>query len=485
MRESTTGETPEYFDLLKKEKARLAKEHANDLLEQLNAEGQPTRTVREMDRLIKRGLAAQEGPIEAQARANLLEQGIGLGKTELTFAEARALRQQLDKTLNLNKQAGELNETGQIVRQLRDQMERSLDNQIAEKVSPDMARQYVDTKLRYRDWKQVTDLLKSRMGVSQGNRFVSLTDTVAAAEGAAHAGPLGAITGFIANKTIRSPQASRLAAEIADKLAGDRAILSAGGINREASNAVGKTAESIQATMQKAATPIAESRKAAAYQVQVALGKSAASFAEFQKNLQSSGNTTSNEEQSQRLAILDGQPGLQAQVAMAQTQAQQIATSALPHADQPVNPALGEHQPPPPESAVHDYAELVKLLDSPKSVLDKFADGTLTRAQIAALNQALPLAMQQLQQHALEGLAQMVEKGKTPDYQTRLRLGLLTGKPVDTSDNPKFTSTIQSMYQQNPPMEAPPKQAGGGRRRSANQTKLSDRRESSIDRFNQ
>jgi len=484
LRKQTSGETDEYHALLKKEQSRLARGHADDIFQQLNGIDQPQRTVREMDRLVRRGVAAQGPQIEQQARMNLLEQGIGVGKPELTFEELRTLRQQIDKKIDLNKAAGDLTEKGKVIRGIRDEMEQSLNRQIAAKVDPELAKAYTAAKLRYKDWATVTDLLRNRMGVNQGNRFVSLTDTVAAGEGLAHAGPLGALTGLIANKTIRSPQASRIGADIANKLAGDRAILSAGGINREASNAVGKTAQAINETVEKSQTPIVKWNKAAAYQVPVAIGKSAVSLFEFNKNLNSSGNSI-NPEHEQRLALLDGQPGLQAQVALAQTSAQKVATDLLPRADQPVNPVLGEHQPPPPESRAQEYAEVVKLLNEPHTVLTKFAEGTLTRQEVTALTQAIPLAMQQLQMHALTALSSAVEKGKTPDYQMRLRLGLLTGKPVDPSDTPQFTQTIQGMYSQNPKAEAPPKATGSRRHKSPNQTKSSDRRDSTIDRFNQ
>jgi hypothetical protein len=481
-RKQTSGETDEFLAALKAEKKDVAKSYADHMYEEFTSFDQPTRTVRELDRLVRRAVAAKAGDIEALARTHVTERGLGgIPKPELTFAELRELRKQIDKKLDLDKAAGDLTEKGKIIRGIRDEMEQSLNRQIAAKVDPELAKAYTSAKLRYKDWAQVTELLRKRMGVNVGNRFVSLTDTVAAGEGAAHAGALGALTGLIANKTIRSPAASRIGAEIANKLAGDRAVLSAGGINREASNAVGKTAQAINETVQKSGTPIVQWNKAAAYQVPVAIGKSAVSLYEFNKRINSFGNSIDPEHE-QKLALLDGQPGLQAQVALAQTSAQKVATDLLPSADQPVNPVLGEHQPPPPESRAQEYADVVKLLNEPKTVLDKFADGTLTRAQVAALNQALPLAMQQLQMHALEGISKLVEKGKTPDYQTRLKLGLLTGKPVDPSDTLQFTSTIQGMYAQNPKMEAPPKVTGS--RRASRQAKMADRRESSTDRFN-
>lgn len=480
-RKQTSGETDDYLRAMKKERVRVAGEEADKIRQELTDFGQPTRTVREVDRLVKQGVAAKVAEIEEKARQAVLGQGIGIAKPELTFEELRALRKTIDKKLDLNKAAGDLTEKGKIIRGIRDEMEQSLGRQIATKVDPALAKAYTDAKLRYKDWKRITDLVRDRNGQNQGNRFLSLTDTVSAAEGAVAAGPIGAAAGFIMNKGLRDPRVSRVAASVANKLAGERAVLSAGGVAREAQNAVGKSAEAVAETISKNATPITRNWRAAAYQVPVLIGKSTATIAELNQKLNSFDNTV-NPEHEQRLAVLDGQPGLQQEVIMSQAAAVKTVLDMMPRADQPYNPVLGEHQAPPPNSRAQQFAETVKLLGDPAALLGKLDKGTLTRQQVAVLNQVLPSPMQELKKHTLIALIDSVEKGKTPNYQTRLKLGILTGLPIDPSDTPQSTVAIQRMYSETPMAAAPPKapRRSGG---SAN-TKLASRRESSTDRFN-
>jgi len=184
-------------------------------------------------------------------------------------------------------------------------------------------------------------------------------------------------------------------------------------------------------------------------------------------------------EQDSVLAHLDGSPGLQSEVAMSQARGLKFALDNIPTAQQPPNPSLGEEQPPPPKSQAQEYADMLHMLDKPSTVLDKFKSGTLTRKQVGVLGEVLPEALKELQKHTLTALSNQIEQGKTPKYQMRLRMGILTGVPVDPSDTPQFVSTIQSIYQQIPMEKAPPKGRAAPRGRSS----LSSRRATTTERL--
>jgi hypothetical protein len=484
-----------------KARENLIRQHADDLLQQAKSSAEEslrneislgTRsgvTKREFSAIIKQQVEAQKESLATLAKEQI-DQALGpVRPAPISYDEVRALRSRWDKYEKLNP----LRDTDkdvmrkQEMRRVRDALEGELVRQIREKASPEIAERYIATKLAYKDLGNIADVARKRAGMAAGNRLLGLSEQLtgtgifAGALGAGHAlaGGALALAGMGAARFAKSSTGTRIGAELLHRVAGSASKLSAPELIKGAAEASGNMARSISAAIEKGRTGIIKASAAAAYQVPVATAKGSVDLQQFAKNLSTQQGGV-DDAHSTVLAQMHEQPGLQQQVALVHASAAQVAADLLPRAQQPINPMLGDNQPPPPESQAREYAEIISMLDKPSTVLERFANGTLTRKHMDVLRRVLPDIIPDLQKHTLTALAQQIDMGKTPSYQTRMRMGILTGMPIDPSDTPEFTQTVQGMYAQNPKAEATPK---APRQPHSRQSKVGNRRENIIERI--
>jgi hypothetical protein len=484
------------------ERERVIKQHAEELMQQAKAEAVEqlqneialgTRagiTRKEFGKIVQQQLSEQRESIAKLAKEQI-ESSLGpVQPRPITYDEVRSLRARWDKYEKLNP----LRDTDkdilrkQEMRKVRDALEGDLVRQIRENASPELANRYIAAKLAYKDLGNIADVARKRAGMVAGNRLLGLSEQMAGtgllaggvAAGHAVAGGLASLGGIALARLAKSKVGTHIGSELLHRIAGDASKLTTPELLKGASEAAGKTAQEVEGAVGRSTFRLPAFNKAAAYQVPVDTSKGAASLYDFVQHLDRTRDQISPS-QLNSLSGLDSNPGMQQEAALTQAKGLQLIADLAPHADQPLNPALGINQAPPPESMAREYANIVHLLDQPSTMLQKFKDGTLTRRQAGIVTTMLPSISADLQKAALTAMSNQIDRGKTPSYQMRLRMGVLTGVPVDPSDTPQFTATVQTIYQQMP--MAPQPQAGGGKARR--QSKLASRRDSVLERMDQ
>lgn len=111
-----------------------------------------------------------------------------------------------------------------------------------------------------------------------------------------------------------------------------------------------------------------------------------------------------------------------------------VDTDALLPQMQPVDPDPVE---------LARYARYVQVVDDPYSVLDEFADGTLTVQHTEALKTVYPEIFKDVQGRVWNQLA---EEKELPPYEFRLQLGTLFDLPTDKSLRPESIAAAQAVY---------------------------------------
>lgn len=92
-----------------------------------------------------------------------------------------------------------------------------------------------------------------------------------------------------------------------------------------------------------------------------------------------------------------------------------------------------------------DLIRRIEAIEDPISLLDKTANGTLTRQHVEAVAAVYP---QMLNAMRAEVAGLMAELDKLPPYQMRIHLSTLLGTPLDSTAQPQFIFQMQQTYAQ-------------------------------------
>lgn len=125
------------------------------------------------------------------------------GNGEMSLSQAQKLRQGIDKSINFNKRASDMPGIQGALYDIRTALRDKMDNAIAElQIAEKGALKAANRK--YGNLAQAEQILEKELGRQNVNRAVSLTDTIAAAGGAATGSPLAALALGALNKAGRT-----------------------------------------------------------------------------------------------------------------------------------------------------------------------------------------------------------------------------------------------------------------------------------------
>jgi hypothetical protein len=114
----------------------------------------------------------------------------------------------------------------------------------------------------------------------------------------------------------------------------------------------------------------------------------------------------------------------------------------------------GREQPPPSEAA--RWLRRLDAIRDPRSVATALRDGSLGPEQVEAFAAAYPRRYAALQTQLLGELDDLADRGREPDFASRLRLSMLLGAPIEPTAAPEMIAAWQSTYA---PAPEPPRPA--------------------------
>lgn len=98
------------------------------------------------------------------------------------------------------------------------------------------------------------------------------------------------------------------------------------------------------------------------------------------------------------------------------------------------------------EVDIREFAQAVKAVNDPMSVLEDVVHGRLSMRAAAALRETNPELYNEMRVEIVRAIEE--NGGKGVKYDTRLKLGLFFGEPIDPTLDPTFLQAAQSSYSQ-------------------------------------
>lgn len=164
--------------------------------------------------------------------------------------------------------------------------------------------------------------------------------------------------------------------------------------------------------------------------------------------------TTADKVSAAAAPIQGGAPNIAGQFSQKMTAAIQYLDSQMPKPLSPPNPLIKTDFKP----SDHELSAFERRLNTvmdPASVIDDLKNGSLTKEQVETLQIVYPKLYQQIQKRVIQHIS---ENQKTVPYQSRLKLSLLMGAPLDSSLSPQSIQAHQESFahdQQNAQQGAP------------------------------
>lgn len=111
----------------------------------------------------------------------------------------------------------------------------------------------------------------------------------------------------------------------------------------------------------------------------------------------------------------------------------------------------------PPEQSLATFERYYQSVHDPLVILDQLKSGMVQQETVETLRNVYPQLYTELQQHVVEQLGTVKDKGKIP-YQTRMTLSQFMGQPLDSSLTPQAMQMAQAAFS----MPNQREQANGG-----------------------
>lgn len=393
------------------------------------------------------------------------------GKATLSYDDIWKLRQRVDRDIkNWSAQALHDSPTAHAYRGLRDALKGQIEQQVSR---TGLAKEFANANAGVSDWIRVEKIAKERSGSLAGNRSLGLTDTIMGAAGIGLGGVAGgavSILGVLGNKFIRSPAGDRTMATMANSYANWRNVVQA---SDKSATQLAKQARSTVS-----ATPVRVSSIGFSSRLSMQYDRQRDAIAERHRDQE-----RMVAELSEQLGgIREVSPELADATIRAGSRGINYLAAILP--DAPGYPDLKslatKTADDVPDSDKMALLKVAKAVDKPRSILSEAKLGTLTPSQVDAVRDNYPALYSAIQTEVLDEVTRDAERGRIPDHQRRLELGILTGSPLDASARPDVIAAYQAIYDE---AQAPHGQAQPGLSiASGKARKYASRRSSFTDR---
>lgn len=143
-----------------------------------------------------------------------------------------------------------------------------------------------------------------------------------------------------------------------------------------------------------------------------------------------------------------GAPNISQSLTVGTRKALEYLYTKVPREPAPSSPFSPKIDWTPSDYELQAFGQAVQIADNPMSVLDEYAQGTLSQEHMDALQNMYPNVYMAIQNKIMEYAAS--GEAKPLDYGQRMNLSLLAGVPLDTSLSQSEIATMQSRFQQNP-----------------------------------
>lgn len=116
------------------------------------------------------------------------------------------------------------------------------------------------------------------------------------------------------------------------------------------------------------------------------------------------------------------------------------------------------HVVPPSDSDIADFAQIARAVDDPVGIMEDLAHGSMSLVAARTLRETSPVLFEEMKAAIVNSIQ---ESGKPVPYQTRLRLSMFFGQPLDPTLDASFIGYAQATYA--PPPQPPGAPQGTGR----------------------
>lgn len=390
----------------------------------------------------------------------------GAKKGHWTFTEAQEQRRGWAKSWRSNRmtEAGDLLDAKRKVeRIINDELESKAEKLGAQVLDPESFANYKRSKEIYADLIAVSDESADRAVALQGNRMVSLSDTISGAAG--FAGSMGTGAGAaesalqggavsMVHKFVRE-RGSSVAAVMLDKASRLGAMQRMSmAVDKRISKGVSKLVSGYTSREGRSALPMASVAGILSTGVANRKGKPKSAGAAAIERVEELDRLAADPEQlTDRIAsalsgVEGAAPNTSAQLGMLAAKSAQYLHSKAPKiAPSPnsLQPLMAKRDMSPAE--ISRFSRHVAAATDPLGVIDDLHRGTLTPEAVETLRELYPMIHEKLSAAIALGVAEMPTR---LDYSDRVQLSLLLGRPVDDSMRPEYIAWAQDVWKQQP-----------------------------------
>ncbi len=388
----------------------------------------------------------------------------------VSFKEAQAYRQQIDKILTPDKPMGGITvaaENAAQLQALRRELKATLDDSL-EKATGEMGgaaslTNYRELNRRYGSLADAQGILQREAGQNLARNRVSLTESLAGAGGLIGAAATGSFVPAVAGVALGSARklyrdrGESVMAVLADRLSK---------VDKRLDDGVRKffkrSRDSTRGLLGAGAAEDVETRT----RTDRALGRRSKETPgdAYRRRLQEAASL-----QQDPHGVLERQMGTKIptaapRAAMAMTSAAirgaQFLSAKAPVGMLDQDALLPQMQPQDPDPVeLSRFSRYVQVVDDPYSVLDELGDGTLTSQHVEALREVYPKIFEDVQGKVW---GELLEQKELPSYESRILLGTLFDIPADKSLRPASIAAAAAMYAQRTERAESPQSPSGG-----------------------
>jgi hypothetical protein len=404
--------------------ASRAQSRLETLQDRLGETPTPVQRV-QVQRLAAKADSAREASAQARAVADSI---VVEPPPQPTLSEMISLRARIDKEINwLDPAASAKNKA---LTEVRGALQGQIDSAIG-KVDPAVQEAYRAANRGYGDWADIDRVVTKRTAMLDGNRDLSLTDTVLAAGGLASGNVLGGLVAGASNKILRSSGAS---AWVGRKLANR---LQASELRATARAAREKTGEKIREAL---SVRLVRGAKSAAPRTLAAYDQLRGRADRLQADREAY-----IAELSQRAGSLDGVGTLSAAYVSHQLRVSEYLADTLPRPIDTGAPTIGAKRAP-PASEMARWERQARAATQPMTLVEDLRDGTLSSDAVAAVGATQPQLLASIRADVEAELAQRVATDRMPDSQGLAQVAILLGRPVDASQTPQVLASQSALW---------------------------------------
>lgn len=379
---------------------------------------------------------------------------------QMTFKELHGWRSNLDDFINFSKQDGLHKELRNVRKEFENAFEESAEQAFKQGgLGEDFVQQYRKAKEGYSAMTVAESALADKVAKTKGSPLMSFGDMMTGAAASGPAGVLGTVAGLATGNiglgaiTAIGSQAAQVLASKMTRKYGSATLATLADAASKVDLSVSKAAQKFMRLPVKAAVREVSTNAARSVDRTLQKKQSESRSEAFERRYREWQSSNSPERQVEKLGKM-GEIAPKTAVAMMQRQKRAAAfLQNIAPANSPT-PATGGplKRPAPDPSEVKRWAQALRQVENPLSLLDDLNDGTLSPVQVETMKAVDPGLYEQVRGSLLK---EAMNLKSPPPLNRRVALGIFFDIHLDPSTTPQGISQAQEAHAPTEPMVPP------------------------------